>query len=225
MKLEQLRQLTAIVEYGSLRAAARGLKLPQPALTRSVRALERELDVELFTRQTTGMVLTHAGRRFHRHAAAIVNEARRAREEIAQERGESAGSVSVALSIAPHVGMLPAALPEFRRRYPHVLLQITEGLLPDVEAQLRDGSLDFYLGAASRSAPGAGLAVQHLSENTRAVLCPARPSACRRAQLEAPRGRRLGDHRRRLQRRRRHRPPVRGQAWPRRGCCCAHARR
>ena len=39
MMLEQLRQLTAIVEYGSLRAAARGLKLPQPALTRSVRAL------------------------------------------------------------------------------------------------------------------------------------------------------------------------------------------
>lgn len=171
MKLEQLRQLTAIVEYGSLRAAARGLELPQPALTRSVRALERELGVELFARQTTGMVLTHAGRRFHRHAAAIVNEARRAREEIAQERGESTGSVSVALSIAPHVGMLPATLPEFRRRYPHVQLQIIEGLLPDVEAQLRDGSLDFYLGAAPRSAPGAGLAMQHLSENTRAVLC------------------------------------------------------
>jgi hypothetical protein len=39
MKLDQLQHLVAIVEHGSLRAAARRLAVPQPALTRSVRAL------------------------------------------------------------------------------------------------------------------------------------------------------------------------------------------
>jgi LysR family transcriptional regulator of abg operon len=63
MKLEQLRHLVAIVAHGSLRAAARRLNMPQPALTRSVRALEREVGAALFVRETTGMVLTPDGQR------------------------------------------------------------------------------------------------------------------------------------------------------------------
>lgn len=171
MKLEQLHHLVAIVEQGSLRAAARRLGVPQPALTRSVRALERDLGGSLFLRQTTGMVLTPMGQRFHRRASAIVNEARRARDEISQERGDGEGTVVAALSIMPHVGMLPGALPVFRRRYPKVLLQLIEGLFPDVESGLRHGGIDFYLGAAPRVAPAAGLSVRHLFGNTRAVVC------------------------------------------------------
>ena len=44
MKLNQLRDIVAVAERGSLRAAARHLELAQPALTRSVRDLERELE-------------------------------------------------------------------------------------------------------------------------------------------------------------------------------------
>lgn len=171
MKLDQLEIVTAIIEQGSLRAAARRLGLPQPSLTRSVRTLERELGAELFVRHTTGMALTPAGERFHRRAAVIVNEARRAQEEIADSAQQTQGSVSVALSIATHVGMLPQALGPFRQRYPQVQLHITEGLLPDVEAGLRDSRIDFYLGAAPAQAPAAGLHMQHLADNRRAVMC------------------------------------------------------
>lgn len=171
MKLEQLQHLIAIVEHGSLRAAARRLDVPQPALTRSVRALERELGVSLFARQTTGMVLTAEGVRFHRRACAIANEARRAVEEVQQPGPAYEGTVSVALSIMPHLGMLPEALPVFRRTYPKVKLSITESLLPAVEGALREGSIDFYLGAAPRLKPAPGLALQHLCDNTRVVVC------------------------------------------------------
>jgi LysR family transcriptional regulator of abg operon len=171
MKLDQLQHLAAIVEQGSLRAAARRLGVPQPALTRSVRALERELAVELFIRTASGMTLTPAGRQFHLRAAAIVNDARRARDEVRQVAGGEQGNVVVALSIMPHVGMLPAALPAFQQRWPQVKLQLIEGLFPDVEHALRDGHIDFYLGAAPREAPAPGLAMQHLFDNTRAVFC------------------------------------------------------
>lgn len=170
MKLDQLQHLVAIVEHGSLRGAARRLDVPQPALTRSVRALEKDLGVALFLRETTGMVLTPAGRRFHLRASSIVNEARRARDEIAQHSGDDLGTIVVALSIMPHVGMLPHALQAFRQRYPLVKLQIIEGLFPDVESALREGSIDFYLGAAPRAMPSHGLVVQRLFENTRAVV-------------------------------------------------------
>ncbi len=171
MKLDQLQHLVAIAEHGSLRAAARRLDVPQPALTRSVRALERELGVNLFVRQATGMTLTAEGARFHRRASAILAEARRAREEVQQPGTAYEGEVSVALSIMPHLGMLPDALPVFRRTYPKVKLQLIDSLMPGVEKALRDGSVDFYLGAAPRMRPAPGLAVQTLCTNTRVVVC------------------------------------------------------
>lgn len=171
MKLDQLDHFIAIVEHGSLRAAARRLVAPQPALTRSVRALERELGVNLFVRQTTGMGLTAEGQRFHVRACAIVNEARRAREELQQVGGNYEGTVSAALSVMPHLGMLSAALPVFRKTYPRVRLQINETLFPAVEGALRAGSVDFYLGAAPHLPPASGLSMQHLCDNRRAVVC------------------------------------------------------
>lgn len=170
MKLDQLQHLIAIVEQGSLRAAARRLDVPQPALTRSIRSLEKELGVDLFARQTTGMSLTAEGRRFQVRASAIVNEARRAKEEIQLVRGDYEGTVSAALSIMPHVGMLPSTLPVFNRTYPKVRLRISENLLPAVESALREGSVDFYLGAAPHQSPSAGLTMQHLCDNTRIVV-------------------------------------------------------
>ncbi|HSV80558.1 MAG TPA: LysR substrate-binding domain-containing protein [Ramlibacter sp.] len=170
MKLEQLEHLLAIVEQGSLRAAARRLGIPQPALTRSIRALERELGGPLFLRETSGMVLNEMGRRFHARAGVIVNEARRAQDEFAQGRGEEEGSVVASLSIMPHLGMLPQALQPFRQRYPKVRLRLLEGLFPDVEPALRDGSVDFYLGAAPHQPVAPGLNVRHLFDNTRTIV-------------------------------------------------------
>ena len=71
----------------------------------------------------------------------------------------------------PHVSMLPRALPAFRLRYPRVRIQLIEGLFPDVERALREGVIDFYLGAAPRAAPAPGLVSRAILENTRAVVC------------------------------------------------------
>jgi LysR family transcriptional regulator, regulator of abg operon len=170
MKLNQMRDMVAIVERGSLRAAARHLGLAQPALTRSIGALERELGVTLFERQARGMVLTSAGKLFHRRASAITNEVRRAHEDFEQTNGDMSGIVTVGLSIMPHLGMLPRALPLFRSRFPNVRLKIIEGLYPAMEAGLQDGSIDFYIGASPRDKPADGLVAETLVRNTRIVI-------------------------------------------------------
>lgn len=171
MKLSQLRDIVAIVEHGSLRAAARHLDMAQPLLTRSVRALERELGTPLFERDAKGMTLTPAGVLFHRRASVIVHEARRAEEELRQIDGSGDGTVVAGLSIMPHTGLLPRALTPFRRRYPKVRLQLIEGLFPALENRLRDGSVDFYLGASPHQPPARGLVLQKLFSNQRAVFC------------------------------------------------------
>src|SRR4051812_37817572 len=109
MKLNQLRDVVAIADRGSLRAAARHLALAQPALTRSVRTLERDLGVPLFERRARGMILTPMGEAFVRRAKAILSEVRRTRDEVDQLRGLTRGSVVAALSTAPHFELLPNA--------------------------------------------------------------------------------------------------------------------
>lgn len=170
MKLNQLRDMVAIADKGSLRAAARYLGLAQPALTRSVRALEHELGTTLFEREARGMVLTPRGQLFYQRAKAVVNELRRAREEIEQTSGDMHGTVVAGLSIMPHVGMLPRALPAFRKQFPNVKLKVIEGLYPAMEAGLRDGSIDFYVGASPRVPPSPGLVEDRWFDNTRTIV-------------------------------------------------------
>jgi LysR family transcriptional regulator, regulator of abg operon len=170
MKLNQLRDLVTIVERGSLRGAARHLDVAQSGLTRSIRSLERELGHPMFEREARGMQLTPMGRVFYQRASSAMNELRRADEEMAQAQGGVQGTVVAGLSIMPHLGMLPEALGPFRRRYPGVTLKVIEGLYPAIEPGLRNGSIDFYLGAASQDDPAPGLISETLFENTRIVV-------------------------------------------------------
>ena len=73
MKLTSLRALVAAIDEGSLRSAARRLGVTQPALTKLVRELERELATTLLVRSTTGVVATRAG-----HGAVRARQRRRA---------------------------------------------------------------------------------------------------------------------------------------------------
>ena len=82
MKIHHLRDVLAVAEHGSLRAAARHLGVAQPALTRSIRELERELGAILFERSVSGVVVTAVGERFIRRANAAHSELLRARDEV-----------------------------------------------------------------------------------------------------------------------------------------------
>ncbi len=171
MKLHHFRDVVAIAERGSLRAAARHLQLAQPALTRSLGELERELGAPLFERQARGMALTPMGQSFLQRASAILHEVRRAREEADQLQGGAEGSVVAGLSIAPHIAMLPHAIGPFRARYPAVRLRIIEGVYPTLESGLKDGSMDFYVGPEPERRVEPALSQEPLFTNTRTILC------------------------------------------------------
>ncbi len=170
MKLHQLRDAVAIAERGSLRAASRHLQLAQPALTRSLSQLERELGSPLFERNGRGMALTVTGHAFVQRATAILNEMRRVQEEVAQLGGGGNGSVTLALSIAAHAALLPPALGPFRAAYPRIRLSIIEGIYPTVESRLRDGTIDFYIGPDAGQPLPPDLRKEVLFANTRVVV-------------------------------------------------------
>lgn len=170
MKLSHIHNAIAVATHGSLRAAARHLGVAQPAISRSIQELEQELGASLFERSVTGVTLTRIGEAFLRRAKIVEHELVRAREEVAQLAGLSTGTVSIGLATAPHVAMLPKVLPIFRRLYPEVKLEITEGLFPLLERRLREGYLDFYVGPRGEERVSREFVMETLCENLRVVL-------------------------------------------------------
>ncbi|GAA2583381.1 LysR family transcriptional regulator [Actinomadura fulvescens] len=72
MTLQQLRYLIAVADHGSITAAAAAVFVAQPALSRAIRALERELNVELLARDGRGVAFTSEGARVVRLARTII---------------------------------------------------------------------------------------------------------------------------------------------------------
>lgn len=173
MKLHHFEEVVAIAERGSVRAASRHLGVAQPALTRSLAALERELGAPLFERRARGVVATPLGLAFIARSRSILSEVRRTREEVDQLSGSGTGTVTVGLSIAAHLALLPSSLRPFQARYPNIKLHIIEGFYPTLETRLRDGSVDFYIGPEGGAKAMPDLSLEVLFQNRRVVMCRA----------------------------------------------------
>ena len=171
MKLSQIRDVVAIADHGSLRAAAQKLGLAQPALTRSVRELEHELGVDLFERHARGMTLTPLGETFIARMRVVQAEVQRSREEIDQLKGRPTGHVTVGLSMVATITLLPHVLTQFRSKFPGVRLKVIEGLFPELRQRIVDGTIDFYVGPIAEQPQPRELGVEILLHNELIVLC------------------------------------------------------
>ncbi|MBB6125238.1 LysR substrate-binding domain-containing protein [Sphingobium subterraneum] len=170
MKLHHFRDLLAVAETGSLRSAARHLGLAQPVITRSIQELERELGVALFDRHAKGVTLTEKGMMFVRRVEAFQADLQRARDEIAQSKEELVGEISVVFSPVICMTVMPRILTAFSKRYPQVVLRISEGLFQTVEAQLENGVIDFWVGPLELSVSHPRFSVEQLFDTSRTVV-------------------------------------------------------
>ena len=144
MNLRQLRTFVLIAEHGSIRAAARALHLTQPAATRNLRELEQSLDAELVRRSPKGVELTAYGQALYKRAVLILQETRRAQEEIGQMKDGAGGSLHLAVSSSA-LTVLPGALRDFRQRMPRVSVSFNEVAPPHSHELLESGHYDLLV--------------------------------------------------------------------------------
>ena len=95
MELRKLEHFLAVIEHGSLGAAARALGITQSGLTKSVQTLEKEFATELLTRHTRGVEPTAAGRVLVEHAQLIRAQVRSTVESIEVAKSETAETITV----------------------------------------------------------------------------------------------------------------------------------
>ena len=170
MKLHHIRNMVAVVERGSLRAAARHLGLAQPAMSRSIRELEHQLGIALFERNQLGVTLTPAGKIFLRRARGLQAELDRARDDIAQFKGENFGTITVAFSTAGLVTLLPKIIGPFVKRFANVRVKVLESSLPALENDLRDGLVDIYYGPVPDTHSDSSLVIERLFTNPKIIV-------------------------------------------------------
>jgi len=164
VRLHQLRDLLAVVETGSLRAAARRLGLTQPSLTKSLRQLEEQIGIPLLIRSRYGVTLTSAGQRLVSHARAIEAEMRRTAEDLDLLRGGMDSSVSIGVSLAAAPDFIARALECLRRQEPRVRLQVFEGVHEQLVADVRQGVVDFAIMPVGERAHLADLRIRPVFE-------------------------------------------------------------
>ncbi|MCQ0012240.1 LysR family transcriptional regulator [Actinomadura madurae] len=105
MNLRQLRYVVATADHGTMTSAAQALYVAQPALSRAVRELERELGVELFARSGRGVALTQVGEQVVRQAR-VALDAVDAIEGLSVARADGRGAelrIAVTASLEPEL--------------------------------------------------------------------------------------------------------------------------
>jgi len=145
MKTHQLRAFLAVFDHRSVRGAARASGLTQPAITQSIKELESFVGVQLFERGTTGVVPTIFGNALERRARLIYFEIERATDELEQIRDGTKGVVTIAISTAAALAVLPPAFAHFRKNFPQVEVRLHEASIPSTLPKLLEGGVDFIV--------------------------------------------------------------------------------
>jgi DNA-binding transcriptional LysR family regulator len=145
MKLNQLRNLAAVIDAGAVRQAAFTLHLSQSSISKSIQQLEDELGVELLHRGANGVAPTEAGKALLARAKAIEAELRHARNDLQAIRDANIGEIRVAASPTVAMGLLPRTIVAFQRRRPRVSFFIQEAVYPDILPAVRMGEIDFAI--------------------------------------------------------------------------------
>lgn len=121
---ERQRAFLAVVDTGSLSAAARQLGAAQPTVRRRIEDLEAQLGVALFTRSPSGLTPTALGKDLAQHARAMALAAASLARAASAEAGAASGVVRITASEVVGMEVLPAILAELREAHPGLVFEL-----------------------------------------------------------------------------------------------------
>ena len=146
IRARELLTVVALAEYGSFVAAAAHLKTSQPALTRTVKRVERILGVTLFARNTRRVEITAAGREFVAVAERVLTDLQLTVRNMTEVSSEQRGRITLTTYSAFASHTLPELVRRFRETRPSIELRIREGRQSEIVEDVRSGVADFGIG-------------------------------------------------------------------------------
>lgn len=150
MDRRSLRHFLSIYEVGTMRGAADRANITQPALSKSLRQLEEELELKLFERRAEGMVPTAAGRTLAHHAERIELRFRRASDDLASFNGKKPPGFTVATAPSVMSTIVPELTHSLEEQHPTVRFVFHGGVKEMWQAMLLKGQADLVLASPTR---------------------------------------------------------------------------
>lgn len=141
----RLKVFQTVADNLSFTKAAKVLLISQPAVTRHINELERQLGVRLFKRLGSSIVPTPEGVLLQSHARKIFAQYRSFHEELGRMQNTGCGTLMLGASTSISQYVLPAILAKFKKRYPHILIQLFSENSEVIEQMLLDEKIDFGL--------------------------------------------------------------------------------
>lgn len=144
MRSEQLEYVATVVRLGSFRQAAAELHISQPALSESVRSLERELGIGLLERGRHGARVSDTGRELMAHILGTLDSLDRLREA-ADQQHRSTRVIRVGLANAATAPFMTGVIRQFRETHPTTEVEVIGTRQADVHSALLGGGLHLGL--------------------------------------------------------------------------------
>ncbi|MCP5546764.1 MAG: LysR family transcriptional regulator [Akkermansiaceae bacterium] len=145
MEIRQLRNFVAVADAGGISAAARALRLTQPALSRQMKALEEEIGAALFERTARSVRLTPAGGLLAAEARKLLRFA----DGLPEKIRTAAGGIPLRVGYAPSLAgnFLPAAIERFTQCHPRARVRLSDLSSAEMMDALAEDKLDLIVAA------------------------------------------------------------------------------
>lgn len=143
----RLEAFVKLAESGHMPTAAKELGITQPAVSRVINELERNLGVSLFRRTPKGMLMTDPGELLLLRVKRALLELRQVETDLAALRGTTKGRVVIGALPLGRTSLLPQAIADVLARHPQLQIATVEGPYESLAPKLRAGDIDFILGA------------------------------------------------------------------------------
>ena len=142
MDLRQLRHLVALADYRSFGRAAEAINLSQPAFSRSIQTLERDLDCLLVERSSREFRLTGQGELVLQHARRLLAGSQALHNEITQYNGLTGGELRFGCGPYPAQLLVPEALAQFIQAHPAIRISFHQGDWEQLALWLREQQIE-----------------------------------------------------------------------------------
>lgn len=165
-----LMLLISVSERRNLSAAAAHVGLSQAGASMSLARMEEALGQALFQRMMQGMVATDVGAKLISSAKRIVAELRHMQSDVSAIAGTTQGGVTIGALPLGRTYVLPAAIAAALQRHAHIRVTTVESPYEALVVGLRDGDVDFIVGALRFDVKSAGLATESLLEDRLGII-------------------------------------------------------
>lgn len=145
MDIRIMEYFLAVTREGNISAAAQSLHISQPALSKQISDLEKELGVKLFDRGSRRITLTEEGMILKKRSEEMVSLLQRTQNEIHESHKEITGDINIGAGEAVGFHYISEKAAELIKQYPGIRLHVVSGDTEDLMDQLENGLVDMAL--------------------------------------------------------------------------------